>query len=71
MRFLSKGSARVAAAPPDCLEELQKASPASVFAELRTSADGLTTTEAAQRAAEHGPNALPEEKRSDLATLIS
>ncbi len=71
MTSFSKKTGLPAPPPADRLQEMAEASPASVLADLQTSADGLTMAEAAKRLAEHGPNTLPEEHRSMLATLLS
>lgn len=62
---------RATAAPQDHLKAVQEQSVSAVLADLHTDADGLSTQEAARRLDEHGPNALPEERKSTLVAILS
>jgi hypothetical protein len=44
--------------------------PESVVAQLSSRAEGLTTTEAAARFAEHGPNVLAKDQRPGILKLL-
>jgi Mg2+-importing ATPase len=43
---------------------------AGVYAHLRTRPEGLTTQEAAERVAEHGPNVLAKDQRAGIGKLL-
>ena len=59
------------AAPPTGAPETLATTPAAdLFRQLGCSADGLTTSDAAQRLERYGPNALPEEHVSALRRLF-
>ena len=49
----------------------QKISPEQAIAELRSTRDGITTTEAARRLAEHGPNELAAAERVSALALLA
>lgn len=63
-------TSRAPAPPPDAITRAAELTPAQVLAALGSRAEGLTDEEAVALRARHGPNALPDKRRSRWRLLL-
>ena len=68
--LLIAGRAKTAIRVSPILVESAALDPAAVYARLKTRPEGLSSDEAAERLAEHGPNVLAQDQRPSLARLL-